>query len=437
MTNMNTKVNRLITNDDLRKANELNDFYLRFDTQNCVLECREALDSLVIENTSDRIIVDQQKVCSIFSRLCTKKSTGPDGISALLLKSCAEELTVAWCPIFQQSRPGRSTEDAVNTVTYFITKHLENPKAYARLLFVDFSSAFNTVQPHRLIQKLKMFNVNSFLIKWYLSFLTNRTQQVRVNHTLSELKHISIGVPQGCVSSPILFTLYTNECSSCDHNNFIVKFSDDTAILSLLHEKNDLSVYFSVISRFAEWCDLNHLIFNIEKTEEMIFDLRSIAGEGKREYLGIYVDNTLSWGIHVDTICSCMQQRLYFLRRLRLYGVDQKIMWLFYSAVIESIVRYGITVWFGNLTIQVKSKLARLVRIAVKTIGRKEILSLESLYEQSVLREAHKIVVDPLHVLYTEYELLPSGRRYRFPMCRYNRFKKSFIPFSIKLLNDE
>jgi len=55
-------------------------------------------------------------------------------------------------------------------------------------------------------------------------------------------------------------------------------------------------------------------------------------------------------------------------------------------------------------------------------------LSLESLYVQSVLREAHKIVAD---------ELLPSGRRYGFPMCRYNRFKKYFIPFSIKLWNDE
>ncbi len=61
------------------------------------------MESLIIEDTSDRVIVDQQKVCLIFSRLCTKKSTGPDGISALLLKSCAEELAVAWCPIFQQS----------------------------------------------------------------------------------------------------------------------------------------------------------------------------------------------------------------------------------------------------------------------------------------------------------------------------------------------
>lgn len=69
MTNMNTKSNSLITNDDLRKANELNDVYLRFDTQDCTLEWREALKSLVTEDTSDRVIVDPQKVCLIFSQL--------------------------------------------------------------------------------------------------------------------------------------------------------------------------------------------------------------------------------------------------------------------------------------------------------------------------------------------------------------------------------
>ncbi len=127
--------------------------------------------------------------------------------------------------------------------------------------------------------------------------------------------------------------------------------------------------------------------------------------------------------IHVDAICSLM----YFLRRL--LGVEQKIMYLFYQAVIESVIRYAITVWFGNLTIQVKSKLARLLKIAMKTIGRKKYLSLESLYEQSVLREAHQMLANPIHVLHT-YELLPSGRRYRFLMCRYKRF----IPMSVKML---
>jgi len=64
-------------------------------------------------------------------------------------------------------------------------------------------------------------------------------------------------------------------------------------------------------------------------------------------------------------------------------------------------------IWFGNLTAQAKFNLARLVKIVMKTIGKKEHQSFESLYKQSVLREPHQILVEALHI---EYELLPSER---------------------------
>ncbi len=102
---------------------------------------------------------------------------------------------------------------------HLVTKHLENPRAYAKLLFVDFSSAFNTLQPHILLKTMQRMNVNPFIIKLFYSFLTNRSQQVRVNRTLSESMIISTGAPQGCVSSPALFTLYTNECTCSTVNN--------------------------------------------------------------------------------------------------------------------------------------------------------------------------------------------------------------------------
>ncbi len=110
-------------------------------------------------------------------------------------------------------------------------------------------------------------------------------------------------------------------------------------------------------------------------------------------------------------------------------------MCLFYQAVIGSVLHYGYTVWFGNITVQSKAKLARLVKTAMGIIGKREYQTLESSYEHSVLKEVTKILSDPSHSLYSEYELLPSGRRYRLPMCRYIRFKKSFVPTSIRLLN--
>lgn len=124
---------------------------------------------------------------------------------------------------------------------HFISKHLEETKAYVRILFIDFSSAFNNVQPHLLLQKLKDMNVYTTLIKWFYSFLTDRIQQVKVKQTLSDIRHCNTGVPQVCVLSPILFTLYTNDCRKGHPNNFIFKFADDnceqmSAIVSLLHK---------------------------------------------------------------------------------------------------------------------------------------------------------------------------------------------------------
>ena len=84
------------------------------------------------------------------------------------------------------------------------------------------------------------------------------------------------------------------------------------------------------------------------------------------KYLGVSFDNLLTWNIHVDNLCSRLQQRLHFLRRLRLYGVDQRFMIIFYQAVFESLIRYNIIVWFGNLSVARRTKLLRMIHTAWK-----------------------------------------------------------------------
>lgn len=85
-----------------------------------------------------------------------------------------------------------------------------------------------------------------------------------------------------------------------------------------------------------------------------------------------------------------------------MYGVDQRIVFLFYQAVVKSVVRYGMSAWYSNLTVQFKSKLARLVQHTMNVMGKTEHRSLQSIYEQSVLRQAQKILSDPSHVLHPE-----------------------------------
>lgn len=259
----------------------------------------------------------------------------------------------------------RSTGDAIATIMHLVLKHLENPAGYDRLLFVDFSSAFNLIQPHILLEKLNRLNVNPFLIRWYYSFLSNRPQQVKFNSTLSDMTLCSIGAPQGCVSSPFLFTLYTNDCVSSGPNQYIVKFSDDTVILSLLTKHCDLNIHQTAVDKFVNWCDSHFLHINTKKTVEMVLDPKSLCGQGtvaihgqaidqvsNFKYLGVHIDSDLSWRTQVTNVCTRIHQRLHFLRRLRVFGVCKNIMLIFYRATIESVLRYGITCWFGNLTVK-------------------------------------------------------------------------------------
>ncbi len=110
-------------------------------------------------------------------------------------------------------------------------------------------------------------------------------------------------------------------------------------------------------------------------------------------------------------------------------------MLLFYHAVLESILRYGITAWYGNLTVQSKSQIARLVQTAKKIMGVKNHPPLQTIYEQSFIRQAQKLVSDLTHILHPESQLLPSARRIRVLKCKLNHSKQSFLPMAIKLLN--
>ena len=106
------------------------------------------------------------------------------------------------------SRANRSVEDAVCLGLHHILKHLNCPNTYARILFIDYSSAFNTIIPYKIFNKLRLLNVNTQMCKWILDFLLNQTRVVRFNSQLSEPLTLCTSAPQGCVLSPLLFTLH-------------------------------------------------------------------------------------------------------------------------------------------------------------------------------------------------------------------------------------
>ncbi len=77
-------------------------------------------------------------------------------------------------------RANRSVDEAVNMGLHYVLQHLDRPGAYVRILFVDFSSAFNTIIPNRLLPKLTQLSVPTSVCQWINSFLTDRQQLVRL-----------------------------------------------------------------------------------------------------------------------------------------------------------------------------------------------------------------------------------------------------------------
>ncbi len=141
------------------------------------------------------------------------------------------------------------------------------------MLFIDFSSAFNTIIPQQLINKLNLLGLNNSLCNWILDFLTGRPQSVHVGHNTSSTTTLSTGAPQGCVLSPLLFTLLTHDCTAKFSYNHIIKFADDTTVVGLI-SNNDETHYREEVAQLAEWCGANNLSLNVEKTKEVVLDFR-------------------------------------------------------------------------------------------------------------------------------------------------------------------
>ncbi|KAM4589335.1 uncharacterized protein V3H82_003465 [Fundulus diaphanus] len=129
-------------------------------------------------------------------------------------------------------------------------------------MLLDFSSAFNTLIPQHLMEKLEHLGFSTPLRNWLLDFLTNRPQSVRVGQNTSDVITLSTGSPQGCVLSPLLFT-----------TNHIVKFADDTTVVCLIRDDKDRD-YREEVEQLVGRCRDNSLILNVEKTKEIIVDFR-------------------------------------------------------------------------------------------------------------------------------------------------------------------
>jgi len=255
-------------------------------------------------------------------------------------------------PVPKNSKPSCLNDYRPVALTSTVMKVFERllKKHICSSIPVTESSAFNTIVPTKLAVKLSDLGLNTSLCDWIQDFLTGRPQVVKRGQFTSNSITLNLGAPQGCVLSPLLYSLYTH-CVSSHSSTSIVKFADDTEVLGLI-SNNDETAYMDEVERLTSWCQDNCFSLNVSKTKELILDFRKrqqrpytplmisrtpVERVSSFKYLGVNISEDLTWTAHIQTQVKKARQRLYHLRQLRKFRVSPAILKTFYSGAIDSV----------------------------------------------------------------------------------------------------
>lgn len=196
------------------------------------------------------------------------------------------------------------------------------------MVLLDLSAAFDTIDHGILLSRLRSIGVKGAALDWIKSYISDRTQAVSINGTLSSNVHLPFGVPQGSVLGPILFTIYSRPVIAIaqKHGLNVHSYADDTQ-LYLSFNLDDPNAEHSTrqciekcVSDIKSWMTTNKLKLNDEKTDLLVVTSRNnqtkiqtkqmqignsiIQPSIAARNLGIIFDNTLSMESHVKKLCQ-------------------------------------------------------------------------------------------------------------------------------------
>lgn len=248
-------------------------------------------------------------------------------------------LTNASNPFQSAYRKSHSTETALLRIQNDISTAMDKGKVTA-LTLLDLSAAFDTIDHLILLKRLETwFSISGSALHWFSSYLTDRSQQIRLDDILSPKVTLPYGVPQGSVLGPILFTLYTTPLGTVIQGQSIAHhfYADDTQLYISFSSADSVSSLNSLkccLDSVLKWMLLNKLKLNPGKTEFMLIghlqqrrkflslfpvSLMGIDTKPSKSArnLGVVFDEDFNFRKHISQTCGSCYYHIRDLRRIR------------------------------------------------------------------------------------------------------------------------
>ena len=260
---------------------------------------------------------------------------------------------------------------------------IDNGKINSTIL-LDVKKAFDTIDHDILLRKLSHYGISHTELEFFRSYLCNRLQCCSVSGHTSSFKTINCEVPQGSILSSLLFIIYVNDLPLCIENGHVTMYADDTSSSNGISTVEDITRNFIPdIKNVMDWLKANNLCLNVLKTEFIltgttqnilkIGDLLAVRVQGhtvkrvyKAKYLGIVIDNKLTWKDHIDYVSLKIKRNLGIMKRVR-NDIPKEAFIALYRTMVEPYLRYCNNIW-GKCSATLIGKLQTLQNRAARII---------------------------------------------------------------------
>src|SRR6266536_2277446 len=258
--------------------------------------------------------------------------------------------------------------------------HAMDSKKFTALVLLDLSAAFDTIDHSILLHRLNTwFGISSTALNFISSYLSNRTQTVLINSFSSPTASVPIGVPQGSVLGPLLFTLHTTPLFRLLHQQSLPfhLYADDTQIYLSFSAPDSTTALNNIslsLTTVHSWFTANMLSINPSKTEFLLigtpqqrkrvlnptitFEGSQITASSSTRNLDVIFDASLLFHDHISSICKSSFFLIRMLRNIR-HCLDLHSATILANSLVTSKLDYCNSLLYGLP----KSSIQRLQRV--------------------------------------------------------------------------